>query len=140
MSVDEGCIDGLGNEEFELKVIGRAVWEEIGLQDGIAECGWFCAEREEREQQELLLLCLRKWRKAARCYVLSVTTARAGNGKRTIVICQCPPREDLKKTQIWRILWRVLDCLNVWCLEQFSKDIGLRCGSGLSDEICRSAR
>ena len=41
MCVDEGRIDGLGDERFELEVIGRCVGKEVGVEHGVAEgCGF----------------------------------------------------------------------------------------------------
>jgi len=41
MSVDQGCVDSLGDERFELEVVGRCVREEVRVEYRIAEsCGF----------------------------------------------------------------------------------------------------
>jgi len=61
MGVDQGCVDGLGDEGFELEVVRWCVGEEVGVEHGVAERCGLGAQWKEGEEEKLLMLCWRKW-------------------------------------------------------------------------------
>ena len=43
--------------------------------------------------------------------------------------------EDLEEAKVRGILWRLGEGLDLWCLQEFGEDVGVRVRGGLGDQI-----